>query len=332
MSKQPFLFSFDPDTDTCRTIMVDRETLSTSSFLDERMLSDGIEFKTTPLSDSIKNTPAKSGRTPHFIFHSAFCCSTLMARLLDVPGSVLSLKEPQITADLARTLQQQPHRTDFADLFRTFFATLDQPFVGDEQTLIKPTNLANGILPGVVQCLPDAKILFMYSSLREFMISIIKKGEAGRRFARMVFDNCAGETGFYQVVPERRALGWTDLQIAALAWHLQIDYARKIIAQFGNDRFRTLHHKTLLAEPEETLCRANDFFNFGLSDADIKAAATGPAMQKDSKVGSEFSAEKIAEDSASIEARFGGTLDTIMDWTKSFSMFQPHDADMPVPL
>ena len=35
-------------------------------------------------------------RPIHFIFHTGYCCSTLLCRALDVPGVSMALKEPQI--------------------------------------------------------------------------------------------------------------------------------------------------------------------------------------------------------------------------------------------
>ena len=37
-----------------------------------------------------------SAKAPHFIFHSAFCCSTLLARAFDIEGQSIGLKEPTI--------------------------------------------------------------------------------------------------------------------------------------------------------------------------------------------------------------------------------------------
>ena len=37
----------------------------------------------------------------HFIFHSAFCASTMLVRALDVPGSAMGISEPVILNDMA---------------------------------------------------------------------------------------------------------------------------------------------------------------------------------------------------------------------------------------
>ena len=36
----------------------------------------------------------------HFIFHSAFCASTMLVRALDVPGSAMGISEPVILNDM----------------------------------------------------------------------------------------------------------------------------------------------------------------------------------------------------------------------------------------
>jgi hypothetical protein len=43
----------------------------------------------------------------HFVFHTAFCCSTLLARALDVPGSSMGLKEPSVLVDFASVWLQR---------------------------------------------------------------------------------------------------------------------------------------------------------------------------------------------------------------------------------
>src|SRR5687767_2940924 len=43
-----------------------------------------------------------AGEAPtHFIFHSAYCASTMLVRALDVPGSAMGLSEPVLLNDMA---------------------------------------------------------------------------------------------------------------------------------------------------------------------------------------------------------------------------------------
>ena len=59
---------------------------------------DTIEQLTRPAVDVVR--AAARPATMHFIFHSAFCCSTVLARAFDIPGIAMGLKEPPIYNDI----------------------------------------------------------------------------------------------------------------------------------------------------------------------------------------------------------------------------------------
>ena len=75
-----------------------RQSLSGGIFLDHRWQQDGGPSATIPLG-ALRDFA--DGDQPAVIWHTAFCCSTLIAELLDAPGVSLALREPGVLLDLA---------------------------------------------------------------------------------------------------------------------------------------------------------------------------------------------------------------------------------------
>src|SRR3982750_4542023 len=84
------------------------------------------------------------------IFHMSFCGSTLLARLLDRPGKVLALKEPNCLVDLAdwktALKQQNQGSADFESTVGLAAAMLARRWADGEQILLKPSSWANNLI------------------------------------------------------------------------------------------------------------------------------------------------------------------------------------------
>ncbi|WP_052768852.1 hypothetical protein [Aurantiacibacter marinus] len=109
------------------------------------------------------------------IFHTGFCGSTLLARLLDSPGSVLVLKEPQALTDIASQAAHIPAaRTN--DLLSWTLAQITAIAPAGEALAIKPSNWVSGLAPALVAGGQVACAVFLTMELRPFLRAAFRGG------------------------------------------------------------------------------------------------------------------------------------------------------------
>lgn len=135
-----------------------------------------------------------------------------MARALDIPGQSLALKEPDILMGLAhayRMAKIDPARRKVDQSRDLVLRLLARPHQGNEQILVKLTNTANNLAP--MMAASDARIILLYGDLKGFLVSVLKKGEACKAFVRKQYSIFALDPEGVSGIPERQALGLTDL-------------------------------------------------------------------------------------------------------------------------
>lgn len=236
---------YDAETRTVRFVHAPRAHQRQATFLDDEGLADAAISTPLPISAlALVRSPA-----PTWIFHSAFCCSTLLARALDLPGRVWGLKEPRVLNDLAGAALQD--RLDYRDL-ATITNLLARPLAEGERVIIKPSNEVNTLMLPLMKIEPEARAVLLSSSTADFLMSVAKKGMWGRSWVRQQF--------LRMRLRARRDPGFsaadlfvqTDLQIAAMVWLMHREQFHELFAALP-DRVASLESETLLAHPTEAI-------------------------------------------------------------------------------
>ena len=280
--------AYDPRADALTFAHLNRAAHRKAPFLHPDHLADVALSPAIPVVDIPSADVRSTAGHVHFIFHTAFCCSTLLARAFDAPGAAMGLNEPNILMHFAKIWSNARRPPGALAALQTSLDLLSRPLARGEAQIIKPSNAANHLIPSILHVRPDAKAVVLSSSLELFLTSVVRRGAEGRLSVRQFLRGFFDTLPFDATVTEEEALLLTDLQAAALAWVMQVGYLSLIVARFG-DRLRVLDCNTFLAQPARVLGALAAFF--GLAQADWQAVVESPVFKQHSKnIGRPFDA------------------------------------------
>jgi len=303
-----FLHTIDLSQGQARFTRTNRQALSAQTFLDPRWSRAGAAEAVLPL-DRLADAAAPE-RAPAMIWHSAFCCSTLIAACLDKPGKALALKEPMALVNLAQPSANAP--APHPRQVRGAVRLLGRPFEGHERVVIKPSNAANSLIDAAAPA--AGPMLFLHSNLRWFLLSVVRGGEQRRAWVRPLLAQRLTDTDAPRLGLDPALL--TDLSAAALLWRLQMAEFEAAVARYGPSCARLLDCEAFLAAPERTLGELDAFFELGLGDAHIVDTVRGPAFFRHAKnPRAAFDLSRHRHDLALTEQGLGQDLGLIMDWS-----------------
>jgi hypothetical protein len=279
---------YDPEYDAVHFRYVDRDQHRAATFLTDEYLGKSVN---PVIVNRLEALTAQAASAPlHFIFHSAFCCSTLLARAFDVPGVAMAFKEPVILNDIVGWRQRGGDPRRLGQALDGALALLARPFGSDKAVVIKPSNVCNGLAEAMMALRPDAHALLLYAPLAVFLGSIAKKGMWGRLWVRELMIKQLKDGLIDLGFSDEDYLGLTDLQAAAVGWLAQHALFTRMADRFGTARVATLDSEHLLAKPAEAMARLSAHFSLGLNAAAISQIAAGPAFTRHSKFDSAFDA------------------------------------------
>lgn len=260
--------------------------------------------------DELYQAASSAARPAHYIFHSAFCCSTLLARALDLPGVAMGLKEPQILNELAAQMRARQLSRELLDGVTRL---LGRPFGPGEAIVIKPSNEANLLIEQLLRGDERSKAILLYAPLPRFLRSVAGKGMWGRIWGRRLFGLLRGEGMPSFVFSNAELFEQTDLQVAGLAWLLHHWQFGALLARFPK-RLRILDSETFLADRAQCLRKIGEHFELGIDAAGWARIADSRVFGEHSKqIGRRF--ESGAEErSAQPTALVDDEIDKVSVW------------------
>ncbi|NVD45449.1 hypothetical protein HUV48_10570 [Altererythrobacter sp. HHU K3-1] len=197
----------------------------------------------------------------HFIFHTAFCRSTLLSRALNIRGIAIGLSEPPIIADLASGGEATK------GLIRPLLHLLARARPGGEAVFVKPTNHANRLIPQLLDAAPKAHAILMTNSLDPFLRSVRRRGLIGHRWGRKLYLEMQSYAGMDFGMPPEETFAMTDLQTAGAAWLLNQRYFDQLASSRFAERLRVLNGDYFNDSREETIAAVLDFCGLDIGTA-----------------------------------------------------------------
>jgi hypothetical protein len=327
-----FLDGIDASSGQASLIRADRATLSAQPFLDEKWSRQGRTWVNAPMD---RLTAPAARPQLHFIWHSSFCCSTLLASCLDAPGRCLSLKEPSVLVDFADIKRRAAGRLLSPALARAVFGMLGRRFQPGERVLIKPSNAANALIPEAA-AFTEGSMLLLWGDCESFLLSIARAGEAGAAYVRSLFMTLAADGHPASRWSPNDLFQLTDLKLAALVWRMQMDVLEAASRELG-DRGRSLDFRRFLDEPAAVLRALDQLFGLGFGRAGVEQVMAGPVFRRDAKTPDEaFDAARRAAEQRRLRAMLGDDLEATLDWVRTLGppeprLLRPLDLDAVAP-
>jgi hypothetical protein len=306
-----FPVDFDPERDEFLVLSIAADRIADAAFLDNRLggdwsLAKHLDWRDVPASPQAPRTA--------LLFHTAFCCSTLLARTLQSVPQVIALREPQVLSQLARAALSRP-RTRIEGPLRAALELLARPWTQGGRTLIKPTNQANNLLPDILGA-TNGKAVLLYSSLPEFVISCCKKLPEAELRVRWMAQHLLKDSQLQRELQVPWDHPFEFIEACVLTWYAQIERYADALAADDTDRLRSLDMQTLLADSSDVVAAASDWLELGV-DASLLRARVLKEFQRNAKHPERpFDADRQRQEKTLVMAHYADVLDNALAWAR----------------
>lgn len=249
-----------------------------------------------------------------FIFHSAFCGSTMLLRALDRPGTAMGLSEPVVLNDLTGFRRRGADPRALARAADAATRLLARPFGPGEAVVVKPSNVINPLAELVMRLRPQAAAIFLYAPLETFLISVVRKGLPCRLWVRELLEGYLHENFVQLGFEPQDYFRQSDLQVAAVGWLAQHAHFARLAEKLGPGRLRSLDADRMTANPAGAITAVAGHFALDLADRAVAEITAGPAFTRHSKSGAVFSPDMRQTDYAAARQAHADEIDLVLRW------------------
>ena len=313
----------DFDTRLISFVPMTRATYRASSFLDHRTQAASRESLEVPISDLLAagaELPPPQGSV-HYIFHAAFCCSTLLARYLDLIPPCFVLKEPLL---LTETALVRPHAieahndgtlppAEWDRFFNLSVRLLNRRYAPEDVVVSKANDLCNSLGEILLARDPASKAVFLTISLKEFLLLVLKAPDR-RQWLRARLRRALKDAA---IIPELHGFdpsAMTDAEGGAYLWALN-EALRERMCSPAPGRVLTLPGESVADVPEEAVRAAAEHFGLPVSNGlpkSIFSDATAARHAKDTS--RTYNARSRRKELKALEKQIGREADEGVKW------------------
>jgi len=295
----------DAGTGVFRMAHVDAAAFVEATFHDVRLQFDASREVSVPAS--AVPPLAASGA---WLWHTSFCGSSLLSRMLQLPPRLFALREPWIL----RRLSDHAHAGgDVEALVPPALGLLSRPWTPGGQVVVKPTHGALNIATRLMRAAPRGRAVLLTSGLADFVASHLKKTAETLNRVPVLAERALSAGTFAQRLPPQALNPPNLLAAAGLQWAAQRELAADLVASMQG-RCLPLHFESLLDDPVATATQAAEWLELDIGREDLVRQA-GSASRLHAKAPTRpYDARTRASEAALLAARHGAELEAAIAW------------------
>jgi hypothetical protein len=315
----------DFDTGILSFLPMSRATYRASSFLDGRTQPAGPERYDIPTADLLADAalPTSPNRV-HYIFHAAFCCSTLLARYLELVPPCFVLKEPLFLTQMAvvrpRAIEVLPPTNDGAippaewtPLFELCARLLRRGYAAEDIVAIKVNDICNSLGEMLLTRDPASKAVFVTIGLKEFLLVLLKSTDR-RQWLRGRLLKAQKDAA---IVPELAGFDpaqLSDAEGGAYLWALN-EALRERLCAAGQSRILTLPGEQIADAPEGAVRAVATHFGLSVGQSLPKNIFSDATAAKHAKDPSRtYDARSRRKELKTLQKQIGVEADRGVEW------------------
>lgn len=279
---------FDLVRETALLVEFGANAYRSASFLDDRVLSPSTKGAVVPLARVAEAARAVANSKPlHFIFHTGHVGSTLVSRLLDDSGAVLSLREPLPLRSLAdaRDGLGKPDALlsdeQFDTLLDAFLRLWSRGYATTRCVVVKATSSAGRLAPSILAQRTGARAIYLNLRAEPYLATLLAgqnsptdlRGHGPERMRRLLSFGIDAPAPLHQL-----SLG----QLAALSWLSESLSRRDALRQFGG-RVAAIDFDALLMNVPDGMARIMKQFELPEDPKFLSAITVSPTLTRYAK-------------------------------------------------
>jgi hypothetical protein len=269
-------------------VQLDPTAYRAASFLDDRILGPDTRGAWIALSRAAHALRTVSSARPlHFIFHTGHVGSTLVSRLLDETGTVLSLREPLPLRTLAEVhdvlgqVDSLVSGEDFDLLLSMFLRSWSRGYDATGSVVLKATSSTGRLATKILTRAESARAIYMNLRAEPYLATLLAgqnsptdlRGHAPERVRRLRLRVAAPIAPLYSM-----SIG----ELAALAWLVETFAQRDALAHF-HARVIAVDFDEFLADVAGAMQRIVGHFDLGVGAGYLAEVARSPVLTRYSK-------------------------------------------------
>jgi hypothetical protein len=289
----------------------------------------GVDNNPTVIERAEAMQSVRKDNALHFILHSAFCASTMLARGFNLPGVSMGLKEPVLLNDIVGWRRRGAAPAAVAERLDHGLHMLARPFPGDSAVIVKPSNVFNALAPLALAMRPSTKAVVLYAPLPVFLISVARKGVWCRLWVRELLEGLLTDGIVDLGFEPRDYFRQSDLQVAAVGWLAQQRLFQQMVDKYGAERIATLDSEALTADPASAVKAVAMHFGINVGDSAIDGH---DAFSTHSKFGGQFGTNDRRSEYELAQQAHKDEIEKVLVWAEAVAKTAGISLDLSAPL